>query len=592
MSELEDQAEQIFATVEELREVAGDGPATRKLLDSLFRTVHSLKANASANGLNNLGLVAHEFENLLHSLRTGKTALDNNTLQILTDSSEALFETLTTDLRPEAALAANTIPAEIWNSLKQDEKHTLEQSVEEGANLFLVQTSFDVADFDRQFQSLKETLSKTGEVISTAPKVDNEQPDRINFRILYARAAEASQTLLELSRISGVKAEEIGSPLPPLSASAQKRTSTTTDSVRISLEDLDRIISATHKLFRQTSALSDETIQSDLERGLLDLSADLVQLRMVPVGRLLQRALRAGRSAALATGKEIDFILRGEDLLLDKSLSESIADPLVHLVRNAVDHGIEENEAREKLGKTRSGKIVIEATAFQGQTRITVTDDGRGIDPAIVAKAAKRLGVLNQDAIIDSDQCIRLLFRAGFSTALEVSRFSGRGVGLDVVETGVEDVGGSVRVRSQLGRGSAFEIRLPVTFGLLKVIPVTVAGRQYLIDAAYVISNANTANDVHPVRLSSFLGQTTDEQIHERVVLFCEFAEQSSPKRQVALIVDEIGELQHALIRGLGSRSGRWFGAAGASELRDGSVVLLLDLPRLVKRGSDHRYQH
>jgi two-component system, chemotaxis family, sensor kinase CheA len=569
LSELEDQVEEIFATVEELREVAGDGPATRKLLDSLFRAVHSLKANASASGLSRLGLVAHEFENLLYSLRTGKTSLDNDTWQILTESSDALFNSLTLGEPPSGVLATNAVPSEIWNSLKEEEKHSLKQSVDEGASLFLVQTSFDVADFDQQFQSLKETLKKTGEVISTAPKVDAEEPEKINFRILYARTGEAGQTLSELAEISGVRAEEIGIPLSPVSQTAGRRAATTTDSVRINLEELDRIISSTHKLFRQTGEL-----------GLLQLSADLMHLRMVPAGKLLQRALRAGRSAAIAIGKEVEFELRGADLLLDKSLSEAIADAVVHLVRNAVDHGIERNEERVKLGKPRSGRILIEAAAFQGQTRITVTDDGRGIDPEVVAKAAKRLGLVQKDAILNSDQCIRLLFRTGFSTAPEVSKVSGRGVGLDVVETGVEDVGGSVRVRGQLGKGSAFEIRLPVTFGLLEVVPITLSGRRYLIDASHVISNPKIENDSSPVWLSSLLGHASaDQRNEEQPKLLCQFGD-----RPTVLIVDEIGERQHALIRGLGRRSGRWFGVAGASELRDGTVVLLLDLPRLVTR--------
>ena len=575
MSELEDQVEQIFATIDELREVAGDGPATRKSLDSLFRTVHSLKASANSSGLNNLAATAHAFENLLHSLRTGKITLDNDTFQLLSENAESLSEGLTLD-------SPNTfeIPADIWTTLKEDEKHTLKQSVNEGATLFLVQTSFAVADFDQQFQKLKELLAGSGEVISTAPKVDTEAPGKINFRILYASTSDA---LRELSGISDVTAEEIAVPLQPKSIFARKRRAP--DSVRISLDDLDRLISSTHKLYRHTTSSSNQS--SGLERALLELSAELVNLRMVTAEKLLSRALRAGRSAAVATGKEIEFELRGQDLLLDKSLSESIADPLVHLVRNAVDHGIENTDVRVRLGKPHKGRIIIEAAAFQGQTRIAVTDDGRGIDPAIVEKAAKRLGIVDPDALVNSEKCVRLLFRAGFSTALEVSNISGRGVGLDVVETGVEEVGGSIRVSSQTGKGSTFEIRLPVTFGFLDVVPVTVAGRRYLIDAAHVISEAT--NETKPVPLGSLLGQgREDQQSASQAMLICQFADQSS----VALSVDEIGETQPALIRGIGSRSGRWFGVAGASEMRDGSVVLLLDLQRLVSRSkSNHEFQ-
>lgn len=577
MSELEDKVEEIFATVEAMREVAGDGPTTRKLLDALFRTVHSLKASATTNGLNNLAATAHEFENLLYALRTGKTAVDDDAFQGLSDNASALFKCLT-DEKPSA-----TIPAEIWSTLKEAEKHALKQSVAEGATLFLVQTSFDVTDFDRQFQSLRDLLNQTGEVISTAPKIDTDRPGRINFRILYARSTRPDQTLLELSAVENVRAEEISVLRRQPAAFVRKHAA---DSVRVSLEDLDRVISSTHKLHNQTTA--GEANAAEIERGFLDLSAALVNLRMVPLDSTLQRALRAGQAAAVATHKDIDFEIHGQDLLLDRSLAEAIADPLVHLVRNAVDHGIEDNENRISLGKPRSGRIVIEATSFQGQTRISITDDGRGIDPSVVVKAARRLGVVGGDELVNSEKCIRLLFRAGFSTALEVSNISGRGVGLDVVETGVEGVGGSVRVSSRLGKGSTFEIRLPVTFGFQEVLAVTAGGQRYFIDASHVISKSASQENVNAIRLSSLLGQPIDrQQGRPSAALLCRLADRTSDQiKQATLIVDEIGETQHALVRGLGSRSSRWFGVAGASELPDGSVALLLDLSRLILRSN------
>jgi|GEM_PF-715622 len=372
--------EHIFTAVEELREVAGDGPRARKLLDALFRHVHNLKANASANGLNNLAAAAHEFENVLHSLRTGKQTSDT--------------------------LVSNAIPADLWRSLKQEQKHSLQQSIAEGARLFLVQASFDVVDFDRHFQRLKDTLSNTGEVISTSPGINNEIPKQVNFRILYAGKAEASQTILELSNTSDVTVEEISPPISAIPPQARNEL---------------------------------QTAASALERSFEKFSAELVKLPAVPFGGVFQQALQAGRSAALATGKEVDFKVRGHDLKLDKTFCEVIANALVHLVRNAVDHGIEASDERVKLGKNRRGNIVIEAASLEEQIRITVTDDGRGIDP----------------------ESTRLIFRPGFSTAPEISELSGRGVGLDAVKTGIEEAGGSVSARSQVGHGATFEIRLP-----------------------------------------------------------------------------------------------------------------------------------
>ena len=340
----------IFIAVEQLRAVAGEGPATRKVVDALFRHVHNLKANAAANGLNSLATTAHEFENVLHSIRTG--AADT--------------------------LVSNTIPRDVWTSLRPEQKSALTQSIAEGAKLFLVEASFDAAHFDREFQNLEQTLSKTGEVISRLPTAT---PGKVNFRILYAQRGEA-----DLSNTPDVTIQEISATL--------------------------------------TGPANATNYLGAVERAFEKLSAEMINLPATSNEGVLQQALRAGRAAAVVTGKEVEFEIRGEDLLLD----QKYVVPLIHLVRNAVDHGIES-----------SGKILIEAATLDGETRITVTDDGRGIDPALI------------------DQ----IFKPGFSTAAEISEISGRGVGLDAVKTCIEEAGGSVSVSSQVGRGSTFEIKLP-----------------------------------------------------------------------------------------------------------------------------------
>ena len=318
------QIEQILTAIKELRLAGDDGPHKRKLLDTLFRHVHNLKAKASANSLINLAAAAHELENVLHSLRT--------------------------------------------------------QSLTKGARLFKVQTSFDVADFDREFQSLKEVLSRTGEVISTSPRVDKERPAKVNFGILYARKATDGEAMPELSNPSIIAIEEISSEHTAIPVSA-------------------------------------------LEHALAKFSAELANLPAIPFEGVFEQALRAGRAAALATGKEVDFETRGSDQGLDKVL----CNPVVHLVRNAVDHGIE----------TR-GRVIVEIARRDNWITITVTDDGRGIDPSLLDR----------------------IFQPGFSTAAEVSNISGRGVGLDVVKTTVEDLGGSVTVSSEPGKGSSFKIQI------------------------------------------------------------------------------------------------------------------------------------
>jgi len=343
LSTLEDQLKQITSALDELRTTPAEGSETRKVLDALFRRTHNLKAAASADGLHDLSRAAHELENVLHSLRTGSSTLNDHALEQLTEKSAAISETLP------------LVPAEIWNSLKTEERHSLSQAVQEGTDIFLVQTSFDVDDFDQRFQKLKAILSSSGELISIAPKAEN---NKINFRIVYAGRAGA------LAEIANVTVAEL----------------------------------------RRREAISFSSV--------------------------LQRAARAGQSAALALGKTIKIEVRGEDLMLDESRCKMIEDPLLHLVRNAVGHGIE-----------HEGKITIEASRVSGELKIKVTDNGRGIDPELITTGK--------------------LFDPGFSTASELSEISGRGVGLDVVKTTIEDAGGSVKVTSQPGHGTTFEIILP-----------------------------------------------------------------------------------------------------------------------------------
>lgn len=661
LAEIEERVEQIFAAVDELHAKDLEGKSRRELLDSIFRLVHSVKGSASASALNRLVRLAHEFEGLLHSLRIGRTALDERMLRAFAETAQSMLDSLgasgsgnqegdddlidrlrqlsgpVTPGQAGVETVLNALPSEIWHSLSEEERHNLEESLGEGARLYLVTTDFDVTDFDRQFQLLKQRLAETGEVISTAPKVDNDRPEKINFRILYTRAAALEQVKDDLAEQPDVSVNELLSPptlvntavdsQPGISIddeagsreSLQTAAKQSSNLIRIDLEDLDRLISLTHKLFRETTMFQDRALenlsagpsQAELEalaarvsKSFIELAAETISLRMVSIDRVLQRAVRSGRAAALAAGKQIDFVITGSDLLLDKSLSDAIADPLIHLVRNAVDHGIESVRERTRVGKSERGTVRIQAATTQGQTRVQVTDDGRGIDPSAVSKAAISLGVIEESSLSNMDQSLRLIFWPGLSTAGSISGTSGRGVGLDVVETAVEEVGGEVRVTSKPGAGSSFEIRLPVTFGLLEVVLVTSSNRSYLLDKSHILFSKTIAawevetigpgkvfrhdNELLPlVRLSELLGQSPEAIESEDLgLLLCQFSKEAADGtnslERVGVVVDTVGETQQVLIRNLGSRGARWFGVAGATELRDGRVALLLDLPRLI----------
>jgi len=627
IAELGERVEQIFAALETLRDNLGDGRARREAIDLTFRQVHSLKAAAAISGCDNVASLAHQVEGLLRSLRVGHLEFDPETLTLLEDTAAALGTSVanpyatpspelserlqqfvdleTHSLQPPSPSAYDSLPEELLNSLNSEEKHRLLESIAEGASLYLVEASFSSADFDQHFQRLREHLAESGDVISTSPTIDEQQADSIKFKVLYTRAAVLDQVTQELAS-SPVLVTALFDPggNSALADSSTKQPALRTIPIR--LDDLDRVISRTHKLFRDTTkflghATSAGSPIEGLYAGLVELAADLVHLRMVPIDRVLYRAVRSGRNAARASGKEVDFSLRGQDLLLDKSLCETIADPLIHLVRNAVDHGIENPEERLWRGKNKKGQVHIEASALQGQTRITVTDDGRGIDPEVVSAAARKLQIIDREIVLPLAQSLRLIFRPSFSTAAEGGAISGRGVGLDVVETAVEEAGGDVRVSSMPAVGSSFEIRLPVTFALLEVWVVTVGDQRYLIDSAQVQDKVTVsaevvaAKETFPVgpealpllHLANLLEQRSSLTTSGEVdVLVCRVIKDQGDDdgygNGVGIMADSVAGTEKVLLRNLGSRGGRWFGVTGAAELRDGGVALMLDLARLV----------
>ncbi len=661
--EIEALVEQVFADLDELRAMHADDRTTfkgrkgRELIDRIFRRVHSVKGSAASCGLEVVSQIAHEFENLLDEVRAGRVVINDAVIGTCESATEALAESLglaasgivepsrralfdrlqaaaqsrlgrtgqTSEPRGHKEVVLESIPFEIWGSLTEPEKQRLVTIVAEGSPLFVVTTSFDIANFETEFFRLKEKLAEFGEVISTSPAVDNERPDRINFRVLYACDANIQDIEAAVVDFSDVVFREIanGASEPESSsdeeksrdASAPRSLASLSNFVRTDLDKLDRLISSTHELLRTTSnalelALSGQQLPAPARQELQKLNEqirssfkcvedELINLRMVSLGPTLQRAARAGRAAARLAAKEIDFEIVGAELLLDKLLVDAIAGPLIHLVRNAVDHGIERSETRVQAGKEPRATVRIEAISEGNQSRLRVVDDGRGVNPALVAEAALRLGISTNDSPLDIDSSLRLIFRPGFTTLASVSNVSGRGVGLDVVETAVEQVGGELRVSSEPNRGATFEIRLPVTFGLVATNVVVSAGNRYCIPAAQtlgidaidVIDGASGANQLRQVSMRDLLGQPPEEedsssQLH---LITCQFTDEragmsNQESRCVGIVVDRVEEPQEVLVRSLGRHAGRWYGIAGATELRDGTVALVLDLPRLLSR--------
>lgn len=656
LAETEDLLEILFGDLQALRVRHGEGRARRELVGRIFRHVHTIKGSSATIELHAMTRIAHEFETLLDGVRLGRVPIDETVLDAFDDAvtllaqslerlahnesqpqTQTLVERLHKLALPEGdekktpavrkSLAA--LPEVIARSLSEHEAHRLHEAVEEGARLFLVAINFELATFDESFRSLSDTLSEEGEIISTLPGLESASPDQIGFRIVYATRTSREELAARISAYGQATLTQLVGEKPGEAASDQQRQAEAEPSpaenapsralaplssrVRVELRELDEIINAAHDALAEANGAFEQAAaveQADavlgerlghVRRRLFELEERLIGLRMIPVAQILERATRAGRMAARLTGKQVEFTIEGGEVRLDKSLADAMADPLLHILRNAVDHGIEPAVERSTAGKDARGRVHLGAWTEGSRVRLRVTDDGRGVDIGRVARAATSQGIIEAGRPLTKEQAMRLIFRPGFSTAQTVSSVSGRGVGLDVVERAVELVGGEIRVSSEEGAGTSFEIILPTTLALTPALVFHSAGHRYCVDEKLIAETGTVITSeidrtgatervnwrgalVPFVRARQLLGQPFHEELNGKSVpVIIARSGLGTEAKETALAVDACGERTQALVRGLGRHAARWRGISGATKLEDGTIALVLDLPRLLE---------
>ena len=377
--------------------------------------------------------------------------------------------------------------------------------------------------------------------------------------------------------------------------------------LRVSVERLDKVLNLVGELVTAKIRLSQiaRTAQvKDLGEALIavdhivnELQEEVTAARMVPMEQIFSRFPRLIRDLSRELGKPMELVLEGREIELDRSILDEIAEALVHLLRNSADHGIEGPEERRRLSKPATGTIRLEAKRDKNHVIISVEDDGAGINTARVREAAVRKGVLSAEAAraLSEEEAVALIFAPGFSTASQVTKVSGRGVGVDAVRTRAEALGGSLRVENFPGRGTRFRIRLPLTLAIIQALRVRIGREEYMAPVANVVEameygrqdlkrthgleTVMLREEVLPVqRLGHLLGQGGSESLPLFTVLVVETGE-----RRAGLIVDEVLGQQEIAIKNLGKslKSVRGFG--GVTILGDGSVCLILDLPTLLE---------
>lgn len=406
------------------------------------------------------------------------------------------------------------------------------------------------------------------------------------------------------------KPEKAAAPAKPEKAPAKKAAPSGETTVRVDTARLDEIMNMVGELVLVRNRLA--TLRADIGEGPVavavsnldvvtsDLQLAVMKTRMQPVKKVFGRFPRVVRDLARTLKKEIDLEMIGEDTDLDKNLVEALADPLVHLVRNAVDHGIEQPHEREAVGKIRKGTVKLSASQEGDHIMLSIADDGKGMDPDVLRMKAVEKGIMDEEAAarMDDKDCFNLIFHPGFSTKTEISDVSGRGVGMDVVKTRISQMNGTVDIDSELGAGSLITIKLPLTLAILPTLMVVLGTQPFALPLSNVVeifnmdeSRTNTVDGQLTIRvrdralplfnLHDWLVKDINAPRGEgggHVVVV------SSGGVHIGLVVDYLIGQEEVVIKPLGALLQGLEGMAGATITGDGKIALILDVPGLMQK--------
>lgn len=540
-------------------------------------------------------------------------------------------------------LAGLGISEKILGALTEYEEHRLLENVKKGRGVYSIHASFSLMTFDQDLGELTDTLKQGGEVISTLPSAGGGLDAGIDFEILFGSELDtAAVTALVdkdnviITRLGGggkgaaetatsatvADGEDVAAATGGEAAAAADTAVTAKSfsrTVRVDIGKLDELMNIVGELVLSHSSISQfvanlrrdghSALASELgksakvlERKLTELQKGVMEIRMIPVGQLFEKMSRIVRKVSREQGKKVELKTFGADTELDKLIVEDISDPMMHIIRNAIDHGIELPEERRTLGKDEKGVIRLSSFQKGNHVVIEVEDDGRGIDVERVKKKAREKGLIGPADALTDREAIDLIFLPGFSTSDTVSEISGRGVGMDVVKNNIAAVSGMVDVESALGEGSRMTITLPITLAIIKALIIASAGRTYAIPITSVLETIM-------VESSDILTVEKKEVIHLREVTlpllrldrFFETTGMSDllesfyvvvvgvAEKRLGIVVDDLLGQQDIVIKSMGETFKGFKGISGAADLGDQRTILVLDVGGIINeamRGS------
>ena len=566
-------------------------------LASIFRTLHTIKGTCGFLGFQRLESVAHAAESLLSLMRDGRVGVSAEVTTTLLGTVDAV-RTMLAAIEATGSDGGGDYSALVGRLEELQHGDARTEAVEQPAAVLVEATPAEPVTPVAPEPVAPEPV----DVVRCEPSSDPVVPTPDH-------AAERSVAPVSTVASDAPQSAPDGSPVP-----AERAGSSVADSsIRVDVDLLDKLMNlvgelvlARNQILQLTSTEQDTTLAAPAQRLNLittELQEGVMKTRMQPIGNVWSKFPRVVRDLSVACGKHIRLEMDGADTELDKTIIEAIKDPLTHLVRNAVDHGIEAPEVRVAAGKSHEGRLLLRAFHEGGRVNIEISDDGKGIDVETVRSRALERGVITADqaARMGPREVLNLVFVPGFSTAETVSNVSGRGVGMDVVKTNIERIGGSVDIVTDPGRGTTFKVSIPLTLAIIPALVVTCGEQRYAIPQISLLEL---------VRLDGSSAGSGIEMIHGapvyrlrgRLLPVVHLAEElgvearpgergvvnivvlQADDRQFGLVVDQINDTQEIVVKPLGRLVKDVTTFAGATNMGDGRVALILDVLGLAHR--------
>lgn len=581
-------------------------PHDKETLASVFRTIHTLKGSSGFLGLTKLEAVAHVGENLLSKMRDGQLVINPEIANALLATVDAVRQMLG-DVEANGQIA------------DRDNSDLIATLVRLNESPVGVKRAGAKTPVEHQAPAPATVKAPAKEKAPASVPAQAAEPHKT------AESPSASAPLPTNVPVQTERAKSVQEPVktPGLATESPetRNHSASESSIRVDVGLLDKLMNlvgelvlARNQVLQFTSQSSDSAFTATSQRLNLittELQGSVMKTRMQPIGNIWGKLPRVVRDLSASCGKEVRLEMEGQETELDKTIIEAIKDPLTHIVRNSVDHGIESPEVREQRGKAVEGCLKMRAYHEGGQVNIEISDDGGGVDvERVKQKAVSRGLITNEQAARMSDhEALHIIFMPGFSTAETITNVSGRGVGMDVVKTNIEKIGGTVDLQSQLGQGATLKIKIPLTLAIIPALIVTSGGDRFAIPQVSLLelvrlesgSSKNLIECIHGTPVYRLRGQLLPlVYLNRELKLTGDQEPGKSPfdgdivsivvlqadGHPFGLVVDEINDTEEIVVKPLGKQLKGVACFAGATIMGDGRVALILDVIGLAQGAS------